>query len=292
MALVSASGPLRGEDDVARAESHVRASGWEPVRGQHVLARLGYLAGSDADRLRDLQWALDDDSIDAVWCVRGGFGMTRIIADVSLERFAQRPKAVIGFSDVTALHCAVAARAGVVTFHAHTARAPLPAMSAASLHSALTRSDEPCGEWRDASPVRSGKASGRLSGGNLALLAALCGTPDAMVGEGAIIVLEDVNEPAYRVDRMLRQLELAGAFRGCVGLAIGQFTMVPPDENPGARTVEELMEELATRVGVPCLANLPIGHIADQWTLPLGAQAVLDVDARSLWAGSEFAVIT
>jgi muramoyltetrapeptide carboxypeptidase len=282
VALVSASGPLRGEEDVARAESHVHAFGWEPVRGAHVLDRLGYLAGGDAERLRDLQWALDDDDIDAVWCVRGGYGMTRIIRDVKLDTFAARPKAVIGFSDVTALHCAVAARVGVVSFHAATARAVLPEMSAASLQTAVMQRGDPCGVWADARPVRSGAVRGRLAGGNLALLAALCGTPDALSGAGAIIVLEDINESAYRVDRMLRQLEASGAFRGCVGLAIGQFTAVPADENTDAMTTDALVEELAMRLCVPCLANLPVGHIADQWTLPLGAQAVLDVDACRL----------
>ena len=101
-------------------------------------------------------------------------------------------------------------------------------------------------------------------------------------GAGAIVVLEDVNEAAYRVDRMLRQLEQAGALDGCVGLAIGQFTNVPSDENADAMQVGDVIAELAARLGVPCLANLPIGHIADQWTVPLGAQAELDVEGQSL----------
>ncbi len=295
VALVSASGPLRGESDVARAESHVRAFGWEPVRAAHVLGRHGYLAGSDAERLADLQWALDADDVDAVWCVRGGYGMTRIVSDVSLTRFAKRPKPVIGFSDVTALHCAVAARVGVgvgvVTFHAHTARAEMPEMSARQIVAALTGRGDVCGAWPDAVVVRHGVARGRLAGGNLALLAALCGTADALQSDGAIVVLEDVNESAFRVDRMLRQLEQSGVLRGCAGLAVGQFTNVPADENDDAMTIDGLVAELAVRLDVPCLANLPIGHIADQWTVPLGAQAVLDVGARSLIVEVPSAVI-
>ena len=279
VALVCGSGPLRGESDVALAEAHCRTLGWEPVRGRHVLARSGYLAGADDARLADVQWALDDDGIDAVWCVRGGYGMTRLL--LSLAHFAQRPKAVIGYSDVTALHCAIAARANVVTFHTHTARAELPAMSAASLQAALTGGD-PCGTWDSALPIRKGVARGRLAGGNLALLAALCGTPDSLRGAGAIVILEDINEAAYRVDRMLRQLEQSGALSGCVALAVGQFTLVPADENPDAPEVGAVIAELADRLAVPCLANLPIGHIADQWTLPLGADATLDAARRTL----------
>jgi muramoyltetrapeptide carboxypeptidase len=284
VALVSASGPLRGEEDVARAESHARAFGWVPVRGASVLARAGYLAGADAARLRDLQWALDDPEIDVVWCVRGGYGMTRIVRDVSLDAFARAPKPVLGFSDVTALHCAIAARTGVVSFHTHSARAMLPPLSVQSLRAAMRGVGDPCGVWPDAVPVADGVVTGRLAGGNLSVLASLCGTPDAMVGRGAIVVLEDINEPAYRVDRLLRQLEQSGALLGCVGLAVGQFTNVPADENPDAMTVDELFAELATRLRVPCLANLPIGHIADQWTLPLGGTATLDVRGRCLRA--------
>ncbi len=288
VALVCGSGPLRGEADVARAESQVRALGWEPVRGASVLRQAGYLAGGDAERLRDVQWALDDGAIDAVWCVRGGYGLTRILPGVSLERFAAAPKAVIGYSDVTALHRAIAARVGVVTFHGHTARASLPAMSMASMAAAVRRDGQPCGAWAEAVPLRGGRVRGTLTGGNLALLASLCGTADGLRSAGAIVVLEDVNEAAYRVDRMLRQLEQAGALDGCVGLAVGQFTNVPADENADAMCVADVIAELATRLGVACLSNLPIGHIADQWTVPLGAEAVLDVEGQSLIVDMEF----
>jgi muramoyltetrapeptide carboxypeptidase len=282
VALVAPSGPLRGESDVERAESHVRAFGWEPVRGAHALSRRGYLAGNDAERFADLQRALDDPGIDAVWCMRGGYGLTRIVSALSLGGFRRAPKAVLGYSDVTALHAHIAQGAQVVTFHAPVARTSLPSMSQRSLLAAVTRRAEPCGEWNDATVVRSGVARGRVTGGNLALLASLCGTPQTINADGAIVVLEDVHEAAYRVDRMLRQLEAAGALRGCVGLAIGQFTDVPTDDNVGAASVSDLIAELADRLGVPCLANLPIGHIDDQWTVPLGAQAELDVDARML----------
>jgi muramoyltetrapeptide carboxypeptidase len=264
------------------AEARIHALQWEPVRGASALLRTGYLAGNDAARLADLQHALDDPEIDAVWFMRGGYGTTRILPHVSFDAFIKRPKAVIGYSDATALHCAIMAQTGVVTYHAPVARASLPKLSTQSLQSALTRIGEPCGEWALATPVRTGRATGKLVGGNLATLAAIAGTPNAMVGAGAIVILEDVHEPAYRVDRMLRQLEQSSAFDGCVGLAVGQFTEVPADESPHATTINELIVELADRLSVPCLANLPFGHIQDQWTLPLGATAVLDISTQSL----------
>jgi len=282
IALIAPSGPLRGEDDVARADAHVRTNGWVPVRSSHLLDHAGYLAGTDRARLADLQWALDDPTIDAIWCVRGGYGLARLLPNLSFEGFVARPKAVLGYSDVTALHAAIAAKTHTVSFHGPVARATIPPLASASLIAALTQQGQPCGVWPAAIPLSTGGAVGRMAGGNLALLASLCGTPHAMSGAGAIVVLEDVNEAAYRVDRMLRQLEQAGAFTGCVGLAIGQFIDVPADENADAMSVRDVFAELAGRLDVPCLANLPIGHIDAQWTVPLGATATLDTQSLSL----------
>jgi muramoyltetrapeptide carboxypeptidase len=282
VALISPSGPLRSERDVDAATTRVRDFGWEPVVAPHARRQHGYLAGTDAERLADLQWALDDTEIDAVWCLRGGYGLTRILPQLSLARFIERPKCVLGYSDVTALHLAIAARSGIVSFHAPGAREPLPNMSASSLVAAVTHTRNSCGEWPTAVTVRSGAATGMLAGGNLALLASLAGTSDRMQAHGKIVVLEDVQEPAYRVDRMLRQLEQSGALTDCAGLAVGQFTAVPADSAPDALSCTDLIDELAARLGVPCLRNLPIGHIDDQWTLPLGAIATLDASARSL----------
>ena len=114
------------------------------------------------------------------------------------------------------------------------------------------------------------------------MLTALCGTPYFPSLEGGILVLEDINEAVYRVDRMLRQLLLAGALDGCVAIAFGHCTSCPEESDDGARTLDDVLTELTTLLGVPCVAGLPIGHIPDQWSLPLGALAELDADARHL----------
>lgn len=282
VALVAPAGPLRGAIDVERAESTVRALGWTPVTGAHVLARQGWLAGDDDARLADLQGALDDPSIDAIWCLRGGHGTTRLLPRLRLDALAARPKAIVGFSDVTALHAAIAVTAPLVTFHGPVARGELAPSARASLVAALTGMGEPCGHAVDGRTARGGIAMGTLAGGNLALLAALCGTPWQPRFRDAIVVLEDVHEPSYRVDRMLRQLEQSGAFEGCAGVVGGQFTDVPRDAAPDAPTCDALLAELARQLEVPCLLGAPIGHIAEQWTVPLGARAELDADARTL----------
>jgi len=284
VALVAPAGPLNGENDLERAKQNVRSLGWVPVVGANVLARDGYLAGGDGARLADLNSALVDDSIDAVWCIRGGYGVMRILETIDYAALRRRPKPVIGYSDITALHAAAATRCDAVTFHGPTARAELSVFSRESLQRAVTGGD-PGGPAEDALILARGRARGRLVGGNLAILCALAGTAYAPDYRGAIVVMEDVNEAVYRIDRMLTQLRLTGALGACAGLVFGQFTDIPrdaPEESLGVRTLDDVLGEVASSLGVPCIAGAPIGHVSDQWTLPLGAQAELDADARTL----------
>lgn len=282
VALVAPAGPLRGEADVERGRENVRALGWEPVVAPHVLRRTGYFAGTDAERLADLNTALADPAIDAIWCLRGGYGCMRLLERLDLDAMRRRPRALLGFSDVTALHAAVGAHASLVTMHGPVARNPLTPFSRDSLVRALVVQEDPCGAAPHARTLRGGVAEGRLAGGNLALVAALAGTPWAPDLRGAIVVLEDVNEAVYRVDRMLMQLRLAGMLDGVRGIAFGQCTDCPDDSDDGARALDDVLSEHAEWLGVPCLAGIPMGHVDDQWTIPLGAIAELDADARTL----------
>ncbi len=282
VALVSPAGPLRGPADLTRALDNVRALGWEPVVGEHVLARRGYFAGDDATRFADLDRALRDPAIDGVWCARGGYGTMRLLDRIDWSAIAKRPKAILGYSDITALHAALGARAGIASYHAPTARAALSAFSRDSLERATVPGVDPCGAVAGARTVRPGTAEGRLVGGNLALLAGLLATPFFPSLDGAILVLEDINEAVYRIDRMLTQLRLAGALQRIGGLVFGSFTDCPEASDDGARSMDEVIDETATMTGVPCLAGAPVGHIEEQWTLPLGLTATLDATARTL----------
>jgi len=284
VALVAPAGPLRDQADLDGAIANVRSFGWEPVVGQHVLERHGYLAGGDAHRLADLNAAARDATIDAVWCIRGGYGAMRLLDDLDYDAWRARPTALIGYSDITALHAAINRRAGLVTFHGPTARASFTPMTTASFRDALSQSPDffrPV-SFHDAVTLRPGRARGRLVGGNLALVSALAGTPYAWNLDGAILVLEDVSESVYRLDRMLTQLWLTGTLRGAAGLVFGRFTEIPDDAANADRPLERLLEEVAARCGVPALRDFPVGHIENQVTLPLGAVAELDAGARTL----------
>jgi muramoyltetrapeptide carboxypeptidase len=256
--------------------------GWEPIVGDHVLERKGYLAGSDEHRLADLNRFAADRSIDGVWCIRGGYGAMRLLDQLDYGAWFRRPKVLIGYSDITAIHCALNVRADLTSYHGPTARAHLTDFTRASLRAAVVDGADPCGTAPNGITLCGGKARGRLVAGNLALLTALCGTRYAPSYTGAILVVEDVNESVYRVDRMLTQLRLSGALHLVAGMAFGQFTEIPEDEDNRERSMSDVLAEFAERGTVPCLANIPVGHIADQWTLPFGAVAELDADAKTL----------
>jgi muramoyltetrapeptide carboxypeptidase len=281
VALLAPAGPLASPADVERAERNVRDLGWEPRTYPGALARDGYLAGDDASRLADLNAAIRDPRIDGIWCLRGGYGSMRILDAVDYDSLRRRPKAVIGFSDITALHLAIRARSDLVSFHGPTARAELTPFSRESLARATlaTSSDHSArNPFASSAPLtwlQEGRATGRLEGGNLALICALLGTPYTARFDGAILVLEDVNEPLYRIDRMLRQLILSGALERLAGLCFGAFTERGDESDAEPRSLDVLFGEAAAHVRGPVVSNAPIGHVPDQWTLPLGARAEL-----------------
>jgi len=285
VALVAPAGPLSLPSDLERAKSNARALGWEPVVGDHAEDRHFYFAGADADRLSDFNAALRDDAIDALWCLRGGYGAMRLLDGVDYDALKRRPKPIIGYSDITALHCAVAARANLATVHGPTARSNLTEYAERSLRAATSRQGDPCGVASGATTLVGGCGRGRLVGGNLALIAALHGTPYQARYEGAILVLEDVNEAPYRIERMLLQLRLSGALQQCAGIAFGSFTNTGETKDAalgGDRSVNDVLREAAMAAGVPAVCGIPMGHINDQWSVPLGAVAELDADHQRL----------
>jgi muramoyltetrapeptide carboxypeptidase len=282
--LVAPSGPLRDADELERSIANVRALGWEPVVGDYVLERDGYLAGTDAQRAADLNRFANDDAIDAVWCIRGGYGAMRLLRDLDFDAWARRPRALVGYSDITALHAAIGQRADLVTFHGPTARGELTPFTRDAFVRAVTTRDDIAVCGAGMVTLQPGQARGRLVGGNLALVASLAGTPYAPDMTDAILVLEDVSESVYRTDRMLTQLRLSGALDRVAGIVFGHFTDIPDDPTNVEWPIERLLAETAERLGVPCVANCPIGHVDDHVTLPLGAIAELDADRGELLA--------
>jgi len=210
-------------------------------------------------------------------------------SDIVVER---RPKAVLGFSDITALLLAVTSRAGVVSFHAPTARQPMTAFSRRHFAEVLWLG-EPAGVLERVQPppevlvprsprivtLHEGRAEGPLVGGNLSLLQCLIGTPWMPDLDGALLFLEDVGEDLYRVDRMLSHLRLAGLLDRIAGLIVGQFTDMKKGTSDGALGFDEVLEHYIRPLGIPAASGFPIGHVDEQWTLPIGVRGRLDAGA-------------
>ena len=283
VALVAPAGPLR-PGDLDRAIANCKTLGWEPVVGTYAEEQEHYFAGPDELRTSDFNAALRDDAVAAIWCLRGGYGAMRLLEQLDYKALKRTPKAIIGFSDITALHCAVALKADLCSIHGPTARGALTPFSEKSLRAATSRREQPAGVATNATTLVKGTARGRLVGGNLSLLSALHGTPWQPIYDGAILVVEDVNEAPYRIERMLLQLRLSGDLQKCAGLAFGQFTNPAEDASIGgtSRSITDVLAEAARAARVPAIEGIPLGHIEDQWSLPLGAEAELEAGACRL----------
>lgn len=287
VALLSPSGPAVSAR-VEAAAAVLESWGLSVSLGQHALGRSGYFAGSDADRVADLCSAVLDPSVRAVMCTRGGYGAQRIVDAVPWEALRSSPKLVVGFSDITALHLAVWRRAGLASCLGPCLAwdpARIGSDAADALRGALTDPSSPVVVERDPGKPTSvvsvpGVASGTVLGGNLSLLAASLGTPDFPDLSGALLVIEDVAEAPYRVDRMLTQLRRARVLSGLAGVAVGQFTDCGSRE--AVPSVIEVLVDRLGDLGVPVLGGLPVGHGLGQRPVPIGVSGVLDVEAGTL----------
>ncbi|MBA6144606.1 MULTISPECIES: S66 peptidase family protein [Pseudomonas] len=268
-----------------------KVSRWFAERGYRcrifpgALQAQGYLAGPDQQRLQDLHDAFADPDIDAILCMRGGYGSMRLLDQLDFQLIRHNPKPLIGYSDITALHTALYRHAGLITFHGGMLNADLLGGKLAPTESSLlaqlggrVRAGEqiahPAGYAM--STVLPGVASGRLLGGNLSMLGATLGTVAELDTEGCILFIEDVNEPLYRVDRLLTQLRLAGKLVGVKGVLVGDFAGIT------TAALTPLLEETFGPLGVPVLAGWRSGHCDPNVCLPLGARVRLDSVQQSL----------
>jgi muramoyltetrapeptide carboxypeptidase len=293
--LVAPAGPLLERDDLARGQELCRALGYEPVLFPNTGRAYGYLAGTDDERVADLNAAFADSSLDAVWCLRGGYGLTRILPRIDYKSLAKSPKAVIGYSDITALLCAIYKEVGLVSFHGPIALSSLSPFSRWHFDRILT-TPSPAGRLGRVAPpadvlvpgdprivtLNGGVATGRLVGGNLSLLQCLLGTRFAPDFEGAILFIEDVGEAVYRIDRMLSHMKLAGALEKLAGVVVGQFTEMTRGDDDGALGFDEVLANFFLPLRIPVAYGFPFGHVTEKWTLPIGVKAKLDASAGEL----------
>lgn len=283
--LVSPSGPTRPER-VARGIELLTGWGLRPVLAPNAYARQGYLAGGDELRAADLNTAFADPEVRGVICTRGGYGAQRVVDLIDMAAVRRDPKVVAGFSDITALQFALWRGARLASVHGPGAAwldDRTPPHSAESLHTALMTTEPvtvaAVAEEETVAVRVPGRAEGPLLGGNLCLITASIGTPDMPDLTGAILLIEEVQEPPYKVDRMLTHLRRCGALDGVAGVAVGQFTECA--DGWDTSVVDVLTDRLGD-LGIPVLGGLPIGHGVGQLTVPVGTPATLDATAGTL----------
>ncbi len=299
IAIVVPASPVK-RDRINRGIQRLEAEGFCIKRFGDIYREHGYLAGDDTTRAAELMAAFADPKVAAVFPARGGTGVTRLLDLLDYDVIRKNPKIFVGFSDMTALHSALHNKTGLVTFHGpHPSDgigAPdgLSELSARTYWQALladqyngTKSTGyavPLAEEDRASIVTRvpGKARGRLIGGNLALIGAVLGTPYEIDAKESILLLEDIHEPPYRVDRLLAQLKLSGKLTELAAVVLGQFTDCDPQQGEASLTLDEIFHHYFDDLGIPVMENFPTGHCRDNVTLPLNVEVELDSDQQQL----------
>lgn len=281
-ALTAPSSPVPAERLKAAVKS-VEYLGLEPVVMESCFMSHGYMAGPDKRRAEDINSAFRRKDIKAVFCLRGGFGASRLLPLLDFDMIRENPKIFVGYSDITALHTVFSCLCGFITFHAPMPNTDYTRMDAFSLSrlrellfeekTSLTAENPPGEKMRILSP---GSCSGLLTGGNLSLTAAALGSPYEIDTKDRILFLEDVDEEPFRLDRYLTALSLAGKLRDCSGVILGTFAGCQGSPE-ASLTVEEIINEVVLPCGKPVLFNLRAGHIYPQLTLPMGAVAQMDL---------------
>ncbi len=254
--------------------------GFKIKMGSTVGSQYNYFSGDDKQRLQDLQQMLDDKEIKAIFCARGGYGLTRIIDRLSFKKFKAFPKWIVGFSDITVLHYHLLAKLKTACLHAPMAAAfneeGYKNIFVNSLKESL--SGKPCNY--ECSPHlfnKTGKAEGRLIGGNLSLIAHLTGTKSQVKTKGKILFIEDVGEYIYNVDRMLYQLKRSGQLKGLAGLIVGGFTEMIDTTIPYGQSATEVIRDIVSEYDYPVCFDFPVSHNTENYALKCGIKHKLTV---------------
>ena len=277
VALVAPASPFEA-DLYEKGVQILRNAGYEVVPGKNIFNKQSYLAGTDLERLQDLTEAVLDPKIEAIICIRGGYGSGRLLTQIPFSSFRSNPKLFIGHSDITFLHLGFMSKAGWTTFHGPNltgmSEAPQKAQSVLSV-----LSGEASYEWKlDPEQVlRPGASTGRVLGGNLSCLVHLLGTPYIPDMTGALLLIEDCGEALYRLDRMMNHLKLAGILPLLGAILLGEFTACAENDD-----VCRMVMDHVTEYDFPVVQGLPFGHGSRNEVIPFGAPFVLDTDERML----------
>ena len=291
--VISPATSVSDPDDLYVAKEALDFFGLKMKIGKNVIKGTGYKSRTEKERLEDLTDMFTDKSVNAIFCIRGGYGSPGLLDKIDYEVIKQNPKIFLGYSDITALHLAINKKTGLVSFHGPMLLSSFSAFTIDNFKKALFQK-EPIGiiknpetkrDFRTVHPVRTifpGKAIGKLIGGNLTLITSLIGTDFEIETKGKILFLEDVGEEPYRIDRMLTQLNLSGKLKDCGGVVFGNCEGCDYNGLKPSRIWDDSLGEILNKqlgnLGIPVFFGLTIGHSSDQLTIPIGVNAEIDAD--------------
>lgn len=278
--ILAPAGRIKDKSSVDQGIELANHWGLVVFLGNHLFSQDNTFAGTDSERLEDLQKALDDPSIKAIWCARGGYGTVRIIDQLNFTRFMQSPKWIVGFSDITVLHNKLN-NLGVESIHAQMPltlklNEPIQKESIVALKKSLFGKNLSY-TFDGSSKNRNGEASGQLVGGNLSIVYSMLSSDTDLNMEGKILFVEDVGEALYHVDRMLISLQRAGYFEKCAGLIVGDFKLKSNEGNEFGETLEDIVNRVTEGTDFPILFDFPAGHLDDNRALIFGGMVDMKV---------------
>ncbi|MGV8147168.1 MAG: S66 peptidase family protein [Alkaliphilus sp.] len=287
--FIAPSSPA-SKEKVEVSKREVEKLGFKVKVGKSCYANHGYLSGCDDIRARDLNNMFYDKEIDAIMCIRGGYGTIRILDKIDYKFIKNNPKIFVGYSDITALHIALTQKCNLVTFHGampSTDMVPnFDEFAKKSLFRYVTDGDSD-GKVQNPSGVKiekynGGVSEGAITGGNLSVIASTIGTPYEIDTREKILFLEDIDERPYRIDRMLMQLSLAGKLSEATGFVLGDWNNCIKEQGKASLSLMEVFKELIVSIGKPVIYNLRAGHCKQMLTLPLGLRVRLDANKGEL----------
>ncbi|MBI9070907.1 MAG: LD-carboxypeptidase [Melioribacteraceae bacterium] len=286
------------EDSLEEAIESLELLGYKVKYTNRILNKYGYLGGKDKDRADDINEMFERKDIDAVVCVRGGYGCARMLDYVDYDLIKNNPKIIVGYSDITALLYAITAKTGLVTFHgpvgistfnefsvSYFNEVLINANSNLELLSVVEEGKEDNNEYQIIK-ITEGTAEGELVGGNLSIIVTMIGTEYDIDSKGKLVFLEEIGEEPYRVDRMLTHMIQAGKFKDAAGIVLGVFRNCDPDKDDpefeDSLSLIQVLEDRLGSLGIPVIYGLSFGHISNKFTLPFGIKARLNVSQEKL----------
>ncbi len=291
--LIAPGSPF-SEDAYERALTNIARLGFKYKNAKNLFLNYGYLAGDDKRRIDDIHQMFADPEVDAIWCVRGGYGTTRLLYDLDYDLIENNPKILLGYSDITALLQAIHKMTGLVTFHGPVASTEMTDYNTENFKSVLMTNDKNIkisnkisyeNDSVEFKPqiIVNGHMKGPLVGGNLTLLAAIAGTPYQLDAKDKLIFIEDIGEKPYRIDRMLTQLRQTANLKEANGIILGIFNDCNPDpEDKNTLSLKETLIDRLAYLDIPVFYGFSFGHIKEMCTLPIGIEGAFVMEKQEL----------